>query len=107
MFVTVVHAMLFVIILVNVLCGSYNTVTNLGILCNNDLSSNIPIFKAGVGSNQPCTIIIGWGLFYFPEHREPRSFMHHLYSLHPGKSLDISLFQPRIQKCSFSFTFSL
>lgn len=33
MFVTVVHAMLFVIILVNVLCGSYNTVTNLGILC--------------------------------------------------------------------------
>lgn len=59
------------------------------------VSSDIPISKAGVGSNQPCSIIIGWG-FYFPEHRVPGSFMHHLYSLHPGKSLDISLFQPRI-----------
>jgi len=71
------------------------------------VSSDIPISKAGVGSNEPFSIIIGWGLFYFPEHRVPGSFMHHLYSLHPGKSLDISLFQPRIQKCSFSFTFSL
>lgn len=32
MFVTVVHATLFVITLVNVLRGSYNAVTNLGIL---------------------------------------------------------------------------